>query len=368
MNFKRASIFRMITFMMLAIFIAGIQPLAGQQNCQTWPTSEVDHKILGMAIDNYISTSPRNWACLNEYYNYDWNGDIFKVLQQLSANDDKSWNKPPLSWLNNYFYDGDSTSKTRLKDYAVNQLTSAYGLWGKEPYSWLYWDVVPACAVAFQEITDPAVRSPMQKLMQAHVGVLSIFSTGSRVYTPSTRTHPGSSPSDASRGQDYFLKKALGLNPAFPVGRNNEANWAFFITEKLTHNYMSTTIRDKYKTCYQNGSNIDWVIAKLNALGVYSKTPISVWRYMNGNYGVMMEKNVNHSKSTQYPYYAVSKVGSTVQLVGGYNSYSTPECSRIVINGIPYFKTSQQQVRAPMGTLIYKVVIDQGGVRREYVD
>ena len=278
----------------------------------------------------------------------------FQVAGQLTASSNGSWNKPPMTWLVNALDTGDATSITRLDDYSLNQLDPAYGLWGKEIMSWMYWSPLPTLAVAYQQI--PGIRASVRPLMQAHVGTLTLFSAGDRVFTPSIRTYDWN---DVSAGQDYFLKRALGLNPPDPPGLNtNDGEWDFRISKAVSHGYMADTVRLNYLNNFQTGSNIDWVVTKLNDLGVTFRAKVHIWRYQNGDFATLIEKNINGNNP---PVYAVSRIGGTVRYLGPQVSNLSPlQCYR---DG-NVIRTSFGTIPAPSSSLLYYVTIDSTGVTR----
>lgn len=330
--------------------------------CRLPQCSAHDYRALGMAIDGYLSGG---LSCLRQVRDLFESGscgsgktDYFRVYAQLTPSSNGSWNKPPMSWVVNALDTGDVASITRLNDYSVNQLEDdgSYGLWGKEITSWMYWAPLPTLAVAYQEIVE--VRKLLRPLMQAHVGTLTLFSAGDRVFTPSIRTYDWN---EVSTGQDYFLKKALGLNPPDPPGLNtHDGEWDFRITKAVSHNYMAETVRLDYLDNFQTGSTVDWVVAKLNALGVTFRARVHIWRYQNGDYATLIEKNVNGNNP---PVYAVSRIGGVVYQLGpAYSSLSPLQCYR---DG-DVIRTSFGTIPAPSSStpLLYHVTIDPNGVTR----
>lgn len=347
-----------------AVAIFGLALLA--MSSQAWAAcrlpdcNDADYRTLGMAIDGYLTDGV---SCLRQIRDLFESGSCgsgktnrFRVYPQLTPSSSGSWNKPPMSWLVNALDTGDVTSITRLDDYSVNQLDAAYGLWGKEILSWMYWSPLPTLAVAYQEIPD--IRPNLRPLMQAHVGTLTLFSTGNQVLTPSIRTYASNQP---STGQDYFLKRALGLNPADPPNLNtDDGEWDFRISKSVSHNYMAETVRLNYLDNFQNGSTINWVVAKLNALGVTFRAKVHIWRYQNGDFATLIEKNVNGNNA---PVYAVSRIGGSVQKLGPQVSTLSPlQCYR---DG-DVIRTSFGTIPAPSSStpLLYYVTIGPTGVTR----
>jgi len=341
----------------VAVLAFGAQARA---SCTLPQCSYGDYRTLGMAIDGYLTGGV---SCLRDIRDVFESGacgsgktNRFKVYAQLTPSSSGSWNKPPMSWVINALDTGDVTSITRLDDYSVNQLDSAYGLWGKEIMSWIYWSPLPTMAVAYQEI--PEIRPNLRPLMQAHVGTLTLFSTGDQVLTPSIRTYTWNEP---STGQDYFLKRALGLNPPDPPNLySNDGQWGFRISKVVSHNYMAETVRLNYLDNYQDGSTIDWVVAKLNALGVTFRAKVHIWRYQNGDFATLIEKNVNGNNP---PVYAVSRIGGTVRYLGPQVSTLSPlQCYR---DG-DVIRTSYGTIPAPSSStpLLYYVTVGPTGVTR----
>ncbi len=77
------------------------------------------------------------------------------------------------------------------------------------------------------------------------------------------------------------------------------------------------------------------------------------------------------SAGATVPYYAVTRIGNAVYLLGNQETLANPTCQRVedpVGSGNYYFKTNFGSIPAPKGTLVYKVVFDTNGVRREYTE
>lgn len=329
--------------------------------CPTQVTTK-ESKALGYALDGYASDGV---SCLrtvkNNHGNCESGKDCFRNRSQISSSFQGSWNIPPMSWAVNALDNGDASAQSLLTTYAQNQRTSTYGLWGLEITSWLYWWPLPTLGLVFDEV--PAVRSALQPLLQAHVGFLSLFSTGNRVLTPSIRTLPGSGTHDAAWGQDYFFKKAVGIAVSKPTGASTqEWGWPYRVTDVLGHGYMSTTIRDRYADNFWDGSEIDWVVAKLNAVGVTTRAPMHVWRYQNGDYGTLIERDTH---STKEPVYAVSVIGTTMYVLGPQGCPGNPQAWLQTSPTRAFVDSCGNSIPAPPATsLVYQVRIDSNGVTR----
>ncbi|MEM9557342.1 MAG: hypothetical protein AAGC60_23995 [Acidobacteriota bacterium] len=345
--------------LLAAVFATGLAMSASAAiipPCPT-PSNDEEAKVLGVALDGYDRYGV---SCLRQIK--DEYPQHFVNVSQISKDFNGSWNKPQMKWAANALDNGDAVAKSRLAGYSVNQLDADYGLWGKELTSWLYWWPLPTMGLVYEDITDASVRGPLRPLMQAHVGFLSLFSTGDRILTPSVRTLPNSGAHDASLGQDFFLKHALGLMPQKPHNADiKEWGWPFRVTENLTHGYMSSTIKSRYLTNYLNGGEIDWVVAKLNALGVTTRTTMRIWRYANGNFATLLEQNLHGTKD---PVYAVTRINGTIHVLGPKRCNGNPQA---------WLDTTAQLIRdtcsgsipaPPPTALVYEVRIDGSGVTR----
>ncbi|MCG8459794.1 MAG: hypothetical protein MI919_26230 [Holophagales bacterium] len=328
--------------------------------CKLPQCSYARYRSLGMAIDGYLEGGV---SCLRQVRDVFESGgcdagktQYFKVDGSLAHDTDSSWNKPPMSWVVNALDDGDSTSITRLQRYALDQQDPAFGYWGKEITSWMYWGTLPALATAYHGVQP--VRQRLRSLLQGHVGLLTLFSAGDRIFTPSIRTKSWNGIAD---GVDYFVKQALGLNPPDPPGSStNDGEWDFRISKAVSHNYMAETVRQRYLESFLDGSNVDWVVAKLNAVGVTFRAKVHIWRYQNGDFATLIEKNINGNDP---PVYAVTRVNGVVRKLGPAVSTLSPiECVR---NGNK-IETSFGEIPAPspFAPLVYHVTIGPSGVTR----
>lgn len=347
---------RVVPLALLVLFSLGIGGAAASATCPT-PSNGKEAKVLGVAMDVY---DPNDLTCLQglmQTY-----PQHFANVPQMDPNHNGSWNIPPMKWAANALDGGDAVAESRLADYADNQLDAAYGLWGKEPTSWLYWWPLPTMGQVFDNVSNTAVLEPTRKLLQAHVGFLSMFSDGTRVLTPGMRTLPGSGTHDISLGLNYFFRDAVGLSVTKPAGAaTNEWGWPYRVTDRLSHSYMSSTIRTRYKTNFQTGAEIDWVVAKLNALNVTTRTRYRIWRYQNGDYATLLEQNTHGTKD---PIYAVTKVGGVYHVLGPHRCPGNPQASfdftaRLIRD------TCGGSIAAPQNTpLLYEIKIDGTGVTR----
>ena len=330
--------------------------------CPTTVSTE-ESKALGFALDGFVKDGV---SCLRDvkarHGNCEQGKDCFRNRSQIGANHNGSWNIPPMSWAVNAIDNGDNSAEDLLAAYGQNQLTSAHGLWGKELSSWLYWWPLPTLGLAFNNVPDPGVQAALRPLLQAHVGFLSLFSDGQRILTPSVRTLPGSGVHDAALGQDYFFKKAVGIGVTKPTNAGTAPwGWPYRVTDAINHNYMSSTIRTRYAQNFWTGSQINWVVAKLNALGVTTRTQVDIYRYQNGDYGTVLRQNLHGTKD---PVYAVSVIGTTIRVLGPERCSGNPQA---------WFDTTTRHFRnscgnsilAPPNTpLLYHVRVNSSGVTR----
>lgn len=347
---------------LLAAGLAATAAVPAQAACPAGTTTK-ESKALGFALDGYAGYGV---GCLRDikarHGNCEGTKDCFRNRAQIASGHNGSWNIPPMSWAVNALDNGNASAKSLLTTYAQNQLTSSFGLWGKELTSWLYWWPLPTLGQVFDDVADSQLRGALQPLLQAHVGYLSLFSDGQRVLTPSVRTLPNSGTHDISWGEDYFFKKAVQIAVSKPTGAaTNEWGWPYRVTDNLNHGYMSSTIRSRYAQNFWNGSEVSWVVAKLNALGVTTRSQVDIYRYQNGDYGTVLRQNLHGTKD---PVYAVSVIGTTLHVLGPKRCSGSPQAwfdagTRRFVN------SCGDSIPAPPNTpLLYHVRIDNTGVTR----
>ena len=261
-------------------------------------------------------------------------GSAISRVKEIDRRDwSSSWNWWPGALGASLLAAADQKDKKRQKELVeklicycqrqLNRVSPHFDLWGKETLSRIYnW---PACVMALvhewakrDQVAAPALQ-PLEDLLRAHAYLLTLFALPQP--HPDSRTKelfvcaPGMRSHKLQQGQkiSFLLACMLDVNGVRGSRKALKTSakpgvselWSSRVAWRAPHEYLNDDERRMLLRHVRQGDQVEKIATVLHELGVELRAPMQVWRYENGDYVTLAQRNTHSSTP---PIMAMSRV------------------------------------------------------------